>query len=122
MAELPQDEDGRIELLFRKAAAPLADDGFSDRVMHRIARRAWRRRAILAAAGATGIAVAWQPLWNIAGWLSRQLVLANAELVAAGGQLAARWPELSGLLQNRYALYAAALVLVVPGIVRWLEE
>jgi hypothetical protein len=122
MRELPEDEDRRLELLFREGAAPVPDDGFSDRVMHRIGRRAWRRRLILGVAGAAGVAIGWQPLWNLAGWLSRQLVAGGDQLTALGGRLGASSPELTGILQSRYALYAAALALVVPGVMRWLEE
>ena len=108
---MTEDEDERLTLLFRQAAAPVADDGFSAAVLQRVARRAWRRRLVLATAGAGGLAVAWQPAWNIA-------VLLGQELAQAG----ARWPELAWVLQNPYTLAAGVLLVAGPGILRWLEE
>jgi hypothetical protein len=105
------DEDQRLQMLFRPAAEPVADAGFSTGVMRRVARRAWRRRLVLATAGATGLAVAWQPVWNIA-------VLLGQELAYLGS----RWPELAWVLQNPFAIAAGLLLVAGPGILQWLEE
>jgi hypothetical protein len=122
MPELPQDEDARFALLFRGAVAPVADEGFSERVVRRVRIRAWQRRLVLATAGATGVAIAWPSIWNLAGALSRQLVVRSDQLAVLGGDLAVRWPELAALLQGRPALYLGVLVLVVPGALRWLDD
>jgi hypothetical protein len=108
---LPEDEDRRMEMLFRAAAEPVADDGFSVTVMRRVARRAWRRRLVLTTAGAAGLAVAWQPVWTIAVLLGQSLA-----------QLGGRWPELAWVLQSPLAMAAGLLVIGAPGFFRWLEE
>lgn len=104
---LPADEDRRLELLFREAAAPVADDGFTEAVMRRVARRAWTRRLVLAGAGAAGLTVAWQPLWQVAESL--------------GGVLT-RWPELAPYLHRPYVLVAALAVLSANAVLRTVEE
>lgn len=108
---LPEDEDQRLRMLFRQAAEPVADDGFSATVMRRVARRAWHRRLVLGMAGAVGLAIAWQPVWNIAVLLGQQLA-----------QLGSRWPELAWVLQSPLAIAAGLLLIAAPGIFRWLEE
>jgi len=104
---LPEDEDRRLELLFREAAAPVADDGFTDKVMRRVARRAWTRWLVLAGAGAAGLAIAWQPLWQLVGSLDA---------------LVARWPELVVYLHRPYVLAAALAVLALNAVLRTVEE
>lgn len=108
---LPEDEDQRLKMLFRPAAEPVADDGFSAAVMRRVARRAWRRRLVLATAGAAGLAVAWQPVWSIAVLLGQELA-----------HLGSRWPEIAWVLQSPLAIAAGLLLIVAPGVLRWLEE
>jgi len=108
---LPEHEDKRLEMLFRRDAEPVADDGFSDAVMRQVAQRAWRRRILLAAAGAAGALVAFQPAWHLASAFSRELVL-----------LGARWPELAFVLQTPYALGAGLLFFAVPALAKWVEE
>ena len=108
---MPEDEDQRLKLLFGPAAEPVADEGFSATVMRRVARRAWRRRLVLATAGAAGLAVAWQPVWTIAVLLGQEVA-----------HLGSRWPELAWVLQNPFALAAGVLLLAGPGLLRWLEE
>jgi hypothetical protein len=108
---LPEDEDARLAILFRPAAAPVPDDGFSDAVMRRVALRAWRRRALLGAAAAAGLVVADGPGWE-----------ALAALGPAISSAAARAAGLGGLLSTQAALAAGLVVLVAPGLWRWLEE
>ena len=108
---MPEDEDKRLELLFRAAAQPVADDGFSDAVMRRVARRMWQRRLALAAAGAAGVAVASQPIWNLSLALSRELA-----------HFAGRWPEVGWVLQNPLALAAGVVLIAAPAALHWLEE
>ena len=108
---LPEDADKRLEMLFRPAAAPIDDAGFTDQVMARIARRAWRRRLVLGLAGLAGGAMAAQPLWYLAGTLSQQLTV-----------LGGRWAEFAWILQSPLALAAGLLIVVGPGLMQWLEE
>lgn len=108
---LPEDEDARLAILFRPAAAPVADDGFSEAVMRRVERHAWRRRALLAAASVIGVTVAAGPAW--------QLLEA---LGPAIGSVSTRAIGLGGLLSTQGALAAGLVVLLAPGLLRWLEE
>jgi hypothetical protein len=108
---LPEDEDKRLEILFRAAAEPVADDGFTDAVMGRVAHRVWRRRLVVAAAGAAGVVIASQPIWNLSLALSREIA-----------QLAGRWAELGWALQNPLVLAAGVLLIGAPAALRWLEE
>lgn len=110
-SELPEDEDRRLTVLFSQAAAPVADDGFSNAVQSRLARHVWHRRLLLGAAAVAGCSVAAAPAWRIAVMLGEQLTV-----------LAARWPELGSLLQSPLSLAAGLMLLALPGLVRWLEE
>jgi hypothetical protein len=108
---LPEDEDGRLEMLFLSAAKPVADDGFSEAVMRRVARQVWRRRLLLATAGTLGVVVAVQPAWQFAAMLGQQLAI-----------LGSRWPDVAWLLETPVALVAGLLMLLGPGLLQWLEE
>ncbi len=107
---MPEDEDKRLELLFRAAAGPVADAGFSAAVMRRVAGQVWRRRLLLAAAGLAGLAVAAQPLWHLS-------VLLGQELAALGG----RWVDVAWLLQSPLTIAAGLLLVAGPGFLKWLE-
>ena len=50
-----QQDDERLRGLFREAMPPVADDGFSDRVLRRIGQRKRIRRAVLYLAGGLGL-------------------------------------------------------------------
>ena len=72
MAEKLKDaEDRMLESLF--AAEPIADDGFSQRVVGQIRRRVWVRRLALPVAMVVGGAIAIKP--------ASQLVMAAAKLL-----------------------------------------
>jgi hypothetical protein len=72
MAEKLKDaEDRLLESLF--ASDPIADDGFSQRVVGRIRRRIWVRRLALPLAMLIGAAIAIKP--------ASQLVLAASKLL-----------------------------------------
>lgn len=105
------DEDRRLEILFQRGPEPVVDDGFSAAVMNKVARHAWRRRLVLAGAGAVGALVALQPAWRLAMALGNQLVA-----------LGARWPDLGSVLQSPYVLGAGLLLLVLPALAKWVEE
>jgi hypothetical protein len=60
MVEYFKDEDDRL-LESLLASEPLADDGFSYRIVRRIRRRLWGRRLALATAVVIGGAIAVQP-------------------------------------------------------------
>jgi hypothetical protein len=108
---LPEDEDARLGVLFQAAAAPIADDGFSQRVLARVAVGAARRRLVLGTTALVGVAIAAAPAWTLARWLGEALT-ANV------GQFAA----LNTWATSPIVLAAAALVLVAWRALRWLEE
>jgi hypothetical protein len=111
MPHLPEDEDARLKVLFRAAVKPVSDEGFSDRVAQRVAHAAARRRIVLGVAGVVGFAIAAQPLWNLVSGFSGALV--------AGAD---RFATLGNWFANPLVLAAAALILVAPSALRWLEE
>jgi hypothetical protein len=72
MAERIKDEQDRmLESMF--ASEPIADDGFSVRVVRKVRRRIWLRRLTLPSATLIGLLFAFKPL--------TQLVMAIAGLV-----------------------------------------
>ena len=104
MAEKLKDaEDRLLESMFR--SEPVADDGFSDRIVTRIRRRLWLRRLALPVAIVVGGAVAAKPVSQLAlaatklmtvlpqdmfamplDWVPQiQLVILGAMLLASGG-------------------------------------
>ena len=104
MAEKLKDaEDRLLESMFQ--SEPIADDGFSDRIVTRIRRRLWLRRLALPVAMVVGGAVAAKPVSQLAvaatklmtvlpqdmfamplDWVPQiQLVVLGAMLLAAGG-------------------------------------
>lgn len=104
-------EDAHLTTLFRELAPTLEDDGFSERVMSRIAQRIRRRNVILATAAIIGAAIALWPLSRLA------VALSNSVLVAA-----TRWYDPAWLLQNQLVIFAVALASLAPFAIRWLEE
>jgi len=69
-----QQDDERLRSLFREAMPPVADNGFSNRVIYRIGRRRRIRRAVLYFAAGLGIAIAARPagqlLLSAGDWMS----------------------------------------------------
>ena len=55
-------EDRLLETMF--AAEPIADDGFSDRIVRRIRRRLWLRRLAMPIAVLLGAAIAAEPVFE----------------------------------------------------------
>lgn len=89
-------EDELLTSLF--AAEPIADDGFSDRVMRKLRLRLWARRLTLPVAALVGFAVAVNPLLELlalmpslaamvpAGWSTGWLaLLPDVQLLVIGG-------------------------------------
>jgi hypothetical protein len=102
MAEHIKDEQDRLlESMF--ASEPIADDGFSARIVHRVRRRMWLRRVTLPVATVIGLLVSFKPLTTLVttlagliqllpfdalGATSEQL-LSQAPLIVLGGMLLA---------------------------------
>jgi len=104
-------EDARIQALFQDLSRPLPDNGFSEQVMVRIARRARRRNAVLFTAAIIGGAVSLWPLSKLATAFVNGLLLT-----------ATRWTDPTWLLQNQLMIIAIALVGLAPFAIRWLED
>ena len=104
MADKRKDaEDRLLESMFQ--SEPIADDGFSDRIVTRIRRRLWLRRLALPVAMLVGGGIAAKPVSELvlaaskvltvlpqdllavpATWVPQiQLVVVGAMLLAAGG-------------------------------------
>jgi len=101
--KLKDAEDRLLESMFQ--SEPIADDGFSERIVTRIRRRLWLRRLALPVAVVIGGGVAIKPVSELAlaanklltvlppdllavpmGWVPQiQLVVVGAMLLAAGG-------------------------------------
>ncbi len=82
MGERLKDADDRmLETLFR--ADPIADDGFSERIVRKIRRRLWLRRLAVPFAAAIGAAVALEPLVTLAAMLIDVVAALPNEVVLA---------------------------------------
>jgi len=112
MAERIKDpEDRMLEAMFE--SAPIADDGFSAMVLHRLRRRLWIRRLALPVALLFGGSIAFKPLI--------QLTTATATLLnALPGEVTALPVE--SITQLPTLLMGAALLRVVMLTARMLQE
>ena len=82
MAEKIKDaQDRNLEALF--ASAPVADDGFSRRIVRRLQRRLWVRRLTLPVAGIIGGVIAFKPLAGLVSLLANLSTLVPKEIVTA---------------------------------------
>jgi len=81
MAEKIKDaEDRLLESMFD--SRPIADDGFSVRIMRKVRRRLWFRRLALPVAAVTGGAIAFKPLVGLVTALANLWSLIPADLVS----------------------------------------
>lgn len=78
--KLKDAEDRLLESVFR--AEPIADDGFSDRVITRIRRRIWVHRLALPVATLMGAALAFKPAMELVGVMLPLTSLIPAELAS----------------------------------------
>ena len=74
-------EDRFLESMFD--LAPVADDGFSDRVVRKIRRTLWMRRLTLPVAAAIGGSLAFKPVAGLAATAYKLLVGMPNDLVAS---------------------------------------
>lgn len=104
-------EDARIAALFQELSPNLDNNGFSERVMARIARQVRQRNIVMACAAIAGGTFALWPL-------SRLVVsFVNGLLVAA-----TRWHDPTWIIQNQLLIFAVILAGLAPFAIRWLEE
>lgn len=108
---MKDNEDRKLEALFR--SEPIADDGFSDRVVRRIRRRVWIRRWTLPIAMAIGGLIAVKPAVELLSLVPVLVSLVPESVKAAPLELLPQLPILmTGL--------AAAAFMVV--FVRLIED
>ena len=102
MAERMKDAQDRfLESMFD--SAPIADNGFSDRVVRRIRHKLWVRRITLPVAVLIGLAVAFRPMAALATGIYELLSSMPGDLV----------PSLDGSLPSLQLIVTGALVLGV---------
>ncbi len=110
MAEKLRDaEDRMLESLF--ASEPIADDGFSQRVVRRIRRRIWIRRLALPVAMVVGGAIAIKPASQILVAASKLLTVVPQDVVVKP----AEWlPQVQGIAISgslvQMAIYGTVLL------------
>jgi len=82
MAERIKDaEDRLLESMF--ASSPVADDGFSARVVRNVRRQLWYRRLMLPMAAVIGGAIAFKPLTGLVAALANLSVLIPQDAINA---------------------------------------
>ena len=112
MAEKIKDaEDRLLESLFE--SPPLADDGFSARVVSRVNRQLWFRRLTLPVAAVIGGAVAFKPLAGLVMTLANLSFLIPEDIVIAAS---------SSIPQFQTVVLGAILLAVGLLSLRLLEE
>ena len=112
MAEKIKDaEDRLLESMF--AMDPIADSGFSKRVVERLRRRLWLRRLALPISMCIGAAIAVKPAWQLTLAVSRLLTLIPQEVSAI---------PMTWIPQAQFVVIAA--MLLVAGLLgmRMLED
>ncbi len=109
MAERMKDsEDRMLEALFR--SEPIADDGFSRRVLARVRRRIWVRRLALPVAAVAGAGIALPAIRDVAGVLSDLVALLPLEWLTVEAPL----PQASAVLM--LAAVAMAALFALPAL------
>ena len=105
-----QQDDERLRGLFREAMPPVADDGFSDRVLRRIGRRKRIRQVVLYLAAGLGLAIAARPATEL--------------LMAAGDWMTASLGQSAVLAADRFEPMVVVVVLglLSPFLVSLLED
>jgi hypothetical protein len=82
MADRIKDEQDRLlESMF--ASEPIADDGFSARIVHRVRRRMWLRRVTLPVATVIGLLVSFKPLTSLVTTLAGLVQLLPIDKIGA---------------------------------------
>ena len=104
-------EDRVLESLFR--AEPIADDGFSARIVSRIRRRIWFRRLAVPVAAAIGGAFAIHPAAELIGILLKLSNVLPAEIATA---------PLNYLPQFQLVVLGGMLFAVVLTLLNFIEE
>jgi hypothetical protein len=103
---LKDEEDRKLEALF--ASEPIADDGFSSRVMARVRRQIWVRRLSLPLAFVVGASIAARPLMQLVDALAGLLDFIPQTLASnVAGLPAVQAPQVQSILFGILLLLAA---------------
>ena len=93
MAEhIKDDEDRMLEQMF--ASPPIADDGFSAKVVKKVRRRNWIRRLTLPIATLIGASIAFKPLTGLVTTLAGFVQLIPQDMLDASATIIPRLPML----------------------------
>ena len=112
MAEKFKDaEDRMLESLF--ASDPIADSGFSDRIVRRINRRLWVRRLTLPVAATVGGLIAYKPFMGLLSMLGSFVSATQVDLLG---------PAQAALPQMQMVVMGAVLVVVGLVSMRLIED
>jgi len=115
MAERLKDaEDRKLEEMFR--AHPIADDGFTVRVVSRVRRQIWVRRLSLPVAIAVGALVGLKPLLQVAGAVPQLIGFIPVDMLKLDAL------PVGGLPQASTLLIGASIVMAITMAGRLLEE
>lgn len=115
MAERIKDaEDRKLEEMFR--SQPIADDGFTVRVVSRVRRQIWVRRLSLPVAIAAGALVGLKPLLQVAGAVPQLIGLIPVDMLKLDAL------PVGGLPQASTLLIGASIVMAIMMAGRLLEE
>ena len=110
---MKDDEDLVLEALF--SAEPIADEGFSNKVVSRVRRRLWIRRLSLPVAAVVGLVIALPPaleLFPVFGSLLPQMPFARLAPAGLIGSVAGTSPQLS--LYSLLPLATLAVLCLLP--------
>lgn len=93
MADYLKDtEDRMLESMF--ASAPIADDGFSGRVIKKVRRHIWVRRLTLPIAASIGVLVSYKPVLGLVQTLAGLTALLPEDLMNLGSSIIPQLPML----------------------------
>ena len=93
MAERIKDEQDRmLESMF--ASEPIADDGFSMRIVRQVRRRIWLRRLTLPAATLIGLLIAFKPLTELVAALAGLVQLIPEDVLGVSALVVPQLPML----------------------------
>ena len=103
--------DRALEALFR--AEPIADDGFSARIVSRVRRRLWFRRLAVPVAAVIGGVIAIRPVAELVGIVVKLFGLVPSDVLSL---------PLSFLPQFQLVVLGGMLFAVVLTFMRFIEE
>ena len=111
---LKDSEDLKLEAMFR--SGPVADNGFSERIVKRVRRRMWVQRLALPIAIGTGVIIAAKPVVQLVSLIPKVLAAIPQNLV---GNLQL---PVEGLIQGPTIFLGGILLAAMLMVGRMLED